>query len=408
MPRKRDRKVVHCLVDHKKLQQECAEGALGYLLKLQQRFRELDAGGREYAQLVRDFDIDHTVRGTTALWTVMECPAAKGKMSALILLLSLGANPNQARRAQPALPLSYASALGQVGVVAGLLAARASVDAVDADGRTALHWAVHAGHDEVVAELLLGAARTDVGAHPQPLYLAASKDRAVMVEQLVAAGALPLPEPSLAAACMQHSAMEALRVVVARGLAHGSETLVEAVGRGHADAVEVLLAMDVSACSVDADGTPVLLLAIRAGMQRIAELLAQYGAVLCGADVGALVRDLQAQRTALHAARVHHARLQSRVQAAARIVCSEARDALAHVPALPNAEADDDYVYCVVCFAPPVQGVAWGRLPCEHLLCTTCCGRMADAARVLNSDAACPYRCAWARRARARWTPVFF
>ena len=138
--------------------------------------------------------------------------------------------------------------------VRALLAQGASVDAAEADGATALHWASY--RDDVdSADLLIRAgasvnAANDLGA--TPLWTASQNGSAAMVRRLLEAGA----DPNRALLAGETPVMVAARSgtpdVVAQLLAEGADVnargarrqtaLMWAVAQKHADVVEVLLA----------------------------------------------------------------------------------------------------------------------------------------------------------------------
>jgi ankyrin repeat protein len=130
----------------------------------------------------------------------------------------------------------------------------ADVEAVEADGTTALHWAAHYG-DAPLARALL-AAGADAGAANRygmtPIHLAAVAGDAAVIEALLDAGAdanavLPEGETVLMTAA-RTGAAEALEAlleqgadVAARDDFHGETALIWAAAENHAAAVRVLL-----------------------------------------------------------------------------------------------------------------------------------------------------------------------
>jgi ankyrin repeat protein len=134
------------------------------------------------------------------------------------------------------------------------LVREADVDAVEADGTSALHWAAHFGDAELVAALLAaGADATAANRYGMtPLHVAAVEGDAVVIEQLLAAGAdasaaLPEGETVLMTAA-RTGAPAALRALLARGADveardafHGESALIWAAAENHAEAVRVLV-----------------------------------------------------------------------------------------------------------------------------------------------------------------------
>jgi ankyrin repeat protein len=151
-------------------------------------------------------------------------------------------------------PLVDAAKNADTDAVRALLQQAASVNAADADGTTALHWASY-WDDVETANLLIGAgarvnASNDLGA--TPLWTASQNGSAAMVGRLLEAGADPnapllLGEtPLMVAARSGHAAIvEQLAArkadVNARG-ARGQTALMWAVAQRHPDVVKVLLA----------------------------------------------------------------------------------------------------------------------------------------------------------------------
>jgi ankyrin repeat protein len=150
------------------------------------------------------------------------------------------------------------------GAVQAALAEGTDVNARQADGATALHWASFRDNGKI-AGLLIAAgadvnAANDLGA--TPLWLAADNGSAAMVKRLLGAGATPdvrLPEgetPVMTAA--RTGNVEAVALLVAAGAdvniaedTRGQTALMWAVAQGHSAVVDVLIAhgADVSARS---------------------------------------------------------------------------------------------------------------------------------------------------------------
>src|SRR5688500_2307126 len=108
----------------------------------------------------------------------------------LVAILLLGALPLPTAAAADQ-RLAQAAAQADLQRVRQLLAARADVNAPDADGTTALHWAVWADDPETVEELLrAGATATAPNAlGVTPIYTAAERGNARIIRRLLAAGA---------------------------------------------------------------------------------------------------------------------------------------------------------------------------------------------------------------------------
>ena len=156
--------------------------------------------------------------------------------------------------------LAQAAAQADLQLVRQLLAARPDVNAPDADGTTALHWAVWADHPETVEELLrAGATATSPNAFGvTPIYTAAERGNARIIRRLLAAGAK------------------------ANGTDRSGETLLMAAIRsGSVDAVTALVEAGADVNAADPQlGHSVLMLAVRSDSAPIVKLLLTRGASL--------------------------------------------------------------------------------------------------------------------------------
>ena len=153
---------------------------------------------------------------------------------------------------------------GDVGAVRALLQQKANVNAPQADGATALHWAAYR-NDVTIADTLIAAgananARTREGA--SPLSLAAINGSAPMIEQLLKAGADPNETGPHGETPLMFVARngnpDAIRVLLGRGAKvnateslRGTTALMWAAEQGHAPAVKLLLerGADIAAAS---------------------------------------------------------------------------------------------------------------------------------------------------------------
>lgn len=152
------------------------------------------------------------------------------------------------------LPLVQAVKEQNKEAVRALLAQRVDVNAVQADGSTALHWAVSRDNQENVDLLLRAGAsvnvKNELGA--TPLWLACTHGSAAMIERLLKAGADPnaaLPEgetPIMTAS--RTGTVDAVRLLLAHGAnvnakegARGQTALMWAVAERHPEAVRALL-----------------------------------------------------------------------------------------------------------------------------------------------------------------------
>jgi ankyrin repeat protein len=198
---------------------------------------------------------------------------------------------------------------GNVATLKTLIAQRTDVNAPEADGTTALHWAVH--HDSLEAVDLLIRAGANAKAVNRygvtPLWAACTNGNAAIIERLLDAGAdanMALPEgetPLMTAA--RTGGVDAIRLLLARGAQvnpiegwRKQTALMWAAAEGHRDAVKVLLeaGADLKLRSGGEGKFTAFLFAVRAGHRDVVELLL---------DAGADVNDQLADATsALHLA----------------------------------------------------------------------------------------------------------
>lgn len=175
-----------------------------------------------------------------------------------------------------------------------LAAARAlirdtNVNAAQADGMTALHWAVR--HDEIDTAKALLAAGADPKAQNRygitPLSIACTNGNATVIRLLLAAGAdanAPLrggETPLMTAA--RTGKLEAVKALLAHGadvnahLRPAQTAIMWAAAEGHTDVVETLLAAGADFRAPLPSGFTPLLFAARAGHTAIVQLLIQAG-----------------------------------------------------------------------------------------------------------------------------------
>ena len=182
---------------------------------------------------------------------------------------------------------------GDAGAVRTLLAERVDPDAPQADGSTALHWAVHRD-DVAIAELLIAAgADVDAGNRygVQPIALACTNGNPAMAALLLDAGADPnaaLAEGETALmTAARTGVVEVVELLLARGAdVNAVETwrsqtaLMWAAAEGHVDVVTALLAAGADVSAASGRGFTALLFAARQGQLEVAELLLDAGASL--------------------------------------------------------------------------------------------------------------------------------
>jgi uncharacterized protein len=205
----------------------------------------------------------------------------------LTLSASLGARAPQAVAREL---VADAAERQDVAALRALLAKGADPNVPQADGATALHWAVHWNDLDAADVLIRGGAKVDavndLGVFP--LSLACANGSAAMVERLLAASApvrqtLPSGESALMS-CAQTGTADALRALLARGAdvdarerERGQTALMWAAAGRHAGAVKVLLERGADLNAVSTAGFTPLLFAAREGDAASVQLLVAAG-----------------------------------------------------------------------------------------------------------------------------------
>ena len=206
---------------------------------------------------------------------------------AAFLLLVLAAAP---LRASGPLLADAAEKLDRAKVRA-LLKQRVQIDVPQADGMTALHWAVY--HDDVeMADQLVAAGASVKAANRYgvtPLSLACTNGNSGLVERLLKAGADPNAAltggetPLMTAA--RTGSLAAVRTLLAHGatvdakdLSRGQTALMWAAAEGHADVVRLLIESGADVRARVPTGFSPLLFAVREGRLDVARVLLQAGA----------------------------------------------------------------------------------------------------------------------------------
>ena len=189
------------------------------------------------------------------------------------------------------LPLIEAAKTADPVAVRALLRQQADVDAAEADGTTALHWAAYKGDVETARLLLRAGARVDARNryHVTPLELAAGRGSAPLVEALLVAGADPnstRPEgETVLMAAARTGSVDVLRLLLAHGADvgaredwRGQTALHWAAAENHAPAVHALVELGADVDARSHAGWSALLFAVRAGRQEAVRALLEAGA----------------------------------------------------------------------------------------------------------------------------------
>src|SRR5213592_724098 len=174
-----------------------------------------------------------------------------------------------------------------------LLQQRVDVNAAEADGTTALHWAARA-NDLQAADMLLRAGANVKLANRYgvtPLYLASTNGNAAMIELLLKAGAdpnsaLPEGETALMTAARSGNA-DAVTTLIGRGADvnrkeawRGQNALMWAAAEGHAEVIRALIAHGADIRARSNGGFTPLLFAVREGKIDAVKTLLSAGADL--------------------------------------------------------------------------------------------------------------------------------
>src|SRR5436190_2946144 len=204
----------------------------------------------------------------------------------VLLLVAASVNAAPARA-----PLADAAEKMDRPAIRALLKERVDVNAAQADGMTALHWAAYQDDVDVVTLLLRAGANVKAASRYglTPLSLACTNGNAAIVELLLKSGAdANAPVPGGETPLMTAARTGSLAVVQAL-LAHGARidgrddrrgqtALMWAAAEGHADVVQALIDADADVRARVPSGFTPLFFAIREGHRDVVRLLLKAGA----------------------------------------------------------------------------------------------------------------------------------
>jgi ankyrin repeat protein len=175
--------------------------------------------------------------------------------------------------------------------VRALIGQKADINATQADGTTALHWAVHRDDVETAGLLIRAGANVKTANRygVTPLSLACVNGKGGMVELLLGAGADPntvsADGETALMTCARTGGVEAVKALLGRGAAvdaketqRGQTALMWAAAEGHAEVVEALLEAGADPKYRLASGYDAFLLAVREGQTSVVRVLLKAGA----------------------------------------------------------------------------------------------------------------------------------
>lgn len=180
---------------------------------------------------------------------------------------------------------------GDVKTVRALLAQHVPVTAADADGSTALHYAVRANNTELADLLIANGANVKAVTryNVNPLALACSNGNADMIEHLLKAGADANSTSEEGQTALMTAALagkvDAIKVLLAHGAkvnveepVKGQSALMWAASEGNTGAVESLIEFGADVKAKSKSGFTPLLFAVRNGHKETVQVLLAHGA----------------------------------------------------------------------------------------------------------------------------------
>lgn len=178
-----------------------------------------------------------------------------------------------------------------VSAVRSLLAQRADVNATEADGSTALHWAAQRDNAEIVDLLIAAGANVKAATRYNitPLFLACANGNAGIIEHLLNAGADPNGTSEEGETALMKASrvgkVEAIKLLLSRGAKvnvaepyRGQTALMWAAAGGNAAAEEMLIEFGADVNAKSKGGFTALLFAVRNGHIDAVKALLKHGA----------------------------------------------------------------------------------------------------------------------------------
>lgn len=180
---------------------------------------------------------------------------------------------------------------GDINQTRALLSQGANINATEADGSTALHWAAQRSDDEIAGLLLSSGADPNAATRYRitPMSLAATNGDVTIMRRLLDAGVDPNSTSEEGQTALMTAALtgnvDAMKLLLASGAGvnareeyKGQTALMWAAKEGNAAAVEILIEFGAEVKAQSTGGFTALLFAVRNGHRDAAEVLLQHGA----------------------------------------------------------------------------------------------------------------------------------